>query len=88
MASIWRNKVQVRNTLPGATGPAQDTAPAAKRRGPVRKTATVVRLVAPEPPLDTTHAPAVRAFLADRLDGLADEQTALARAVLLARRVC
>ena len=42
----------------------------------------------PEPPMDVTHAPAVRAFLADRQDGQFDRQKHLARAVLQARCIC
>lgn len=41
-----------------------------------------------ELPLDDTHAPAVRAFLADYQEGMTGRQAALARAVLLARLVC
>ena len=39
-------------------------------------------------PFDLAHAPAVRAFLADRQDDIAHLQTALARTVMLARQVC
>lgn len=39
-------------------------------------------------PVDAAYAPAVRAFLADRQDGMSRHQMALARAVMLARRVC
>lgn len=89
MASIWRNKAN--STRPVAIGPAADdllAAPPSGGRNLTRKAPTVVRLVPPEPPLDTLHAPAVRAFLADRLDGMTDQQRALARAVSLARQVC
>lgn len=41
-----------------------------------------------ELPVDAAHAPAVRAFLADRQEGMTGRQAALARAVLLARLVC
>lgn len=43
---------------------------------------------APIIPLDIAHAPAVRAFLADRQEGMLHRQAALARAVMLARQVC
>jgi len=43
---------------------------------------------APVLSLDMAHAPAVRAFLADRQEDMLHRQAALARAVMLARQVC
>lgn len=83
MARFWHPAMD--STHPGKSGPANvGTQP----DRPISATAKVIRLAESEARLDTTHAPAVRAFLADRQEGMFDRQTALARAVMLARRVC